>query len=329
MPWIEVPDFQPRRPAQAKAQETRAWYSIKNAASEDEAEILLYDEIGGWLGVTADEFVAELGAITAPKIKVRISSPGGSVFDGIAIANALRSHPAQTTVQIDSLAASIASVIAMAGDRVVAAPNATLMVHDASGMCLGDAAEMQKMAEVLDLISNNIADVYAAKAGGTRDEWRAVMRNETWYLPEDALKAGLVDEVMSAKQAPAEDEPAQMRARFDPAAYGYRGPAEPERPKPGPPPARPEPAAEAPAPALVISVADALTETEVAALRELAQAHLDTAPLDPPATTDLDELADEQPDDWAASLAHLTTPAPWGQALEHLTQTPASSATDA
>jgi hypothetical protein len=94
-------------------------------------------------------------------MRVRINSPGGSVFEGIAIANALRAHPATVTVQVDGIAASIASVIAMAGDRVEMAPNSMLMIHEASGVCMGDMAEMTKMAEVLDLISTNIANAYA------------------------------------------------------------------------------------------------------------------------------------------------------------------------
>lgn len=224
--------------------EARSWYRITNAA-DDEAEVMLYDEVGGWLGATADEFINDLRGITASNILLRVNSPGGSVTEGIAIANALRSHPANVTVQVDGIAASIASVIAMAGDQVRMMPNALLMVHEASGLCVGDAAEMIKMAEVLDKISGNIADAYATRAGGTRDEWRQVMRNETWYTAEEAVKAGLADEaVPSKKQAQPEpdgDEPEpEMRRAFDLAAYGYQGPKQPETPKPTPPPAAPE-----------------------------------------------------------------------------------------
>ncbi|MGW3144845.1 head maturation protease, ClpP-related [Streptomyces sp. NPDC001177] len=225
--------------------EARSWYRITNAA-DDEAEVMLYDEVGGWLGATADEFIADLKGVTAKSLRVRVNSPGGSVFEGIAIANALRSHPAQVTVQVDGIAASIASVIAMAGDRVEMAPNTMLMIHDASGLCMGNASDMEEMAELLDLISDNIADAYAAKAGGTRDEWRDLMRAETWFLPEDAVKAGLADEATKApKQGtppePDEDEPEpEMRRRFDLTAYGYTGPRQ-EAPKPTPPPVAPEP----------------------------------------------------------------------------------------
>ena len=145
--------------------------------------------------------IAELRGITASQILLRVNSPGGSVTEGIAIANALRSHPASVTVQVDGIAASIASVIAMAGDRVRMMPNALLMVHDASGLCVGDAAEMIKMAELLDKISDNIASAYAARAGGTEAEWRQVMKEETWYRGEDAVEAGLADEVVPMPKA--------------------------------------------------------------------------------------------------------------------------------
>ena len=216
--------------------EARSWYRISNAADSDEAEVMLYDEIGGWFGSTADELIAELRQITAPRMRVRVNSPGGSVFEGIAIANALRSHPANVTVQVDGIAASIASVIAMAGDRIEMAPNTMMMIHDASGVCLGNASDMEEMAELLDLISDNIADAYATRAGGTREQWRERMRAETWYLPEDAVENGLADEAISAPKAadpvePAEEDDPDMARAFDLAAYGYSGPKQPE-PKP-------------------------------------------------------------------------------------------------
>src|SRR6059036_2863063 len=124
--------------------EAQSWYRITNAADSDEAEVMLYDEIGGWYGATADQFIADLRGITSPNLRVRINSPGGSVFEGIAIANALRSHPGNVVIQVDSVAASIASVIAMAGDRVEMAPNSMLMIHEASGRAWGKPATRRK-----------------------------------------------------------------------------------------------------------------------------------------------------------------------------------------
>jgi len=266
--------------------EAQSWYRITNAADSDEAEVMLYDEVGGWFGATADQFIADLRGITAPNLRVRINSPGGSVFEGVAIANALRSHPANVTVQVDGIAASIASVIAMAGDRVEMAPNTMLMIHDASGVCLGDASDMEEMAELLDLISDNIADAYASRAGGTREQWRDRMRAETWYLPEDAVDAGLADEATKtpkqgepAEEPDEEDEPDMARA-FDLAAYGYAGPKR-EAPKPAPPAASSEQAV-----TLTFPVGSVIDETVLAALRAAVEQRGEPAPAPVPEVVD-------------------------------------------
>lgn len=313
------------------------WYRITNAASQDEAEVMLYDEVGGWYGATADQFIADLRGVTAPNLRVRVNSPGGSVFEGIAIANALRSHPANVTIQVDGIAASIASVIAMAGDRIEMAPNTMLMIHDASGVCLGNASDMEEMAELLDLISDNIADAYAARAGGTRDEWRARMRAETWYLPEDAVENGLADEALPVPKREEQPEPAaEMRREFDLTAYGYTGPKQPE----------PAPVPEA-QPTLLISVADLLDEDTVARLRAAvtpqtpaepapaapAPVEEPAAPAEPVAVVEehpaepAPEPAPEPVDEWAAAVARLTQPDtdPWAAAVARFTRTTSAS----
>ena len=322
--------------------EARSWYRITNAADPDEAEVMLYDEIGGWFGATADQFIEDLKGVTAPSLRVRVNSPGGSVFEGIAIANALRSHPANVTIQVDGIAASIASVIAMAGDRVVMAPQTMMMIHDASGLCLGNASDMEEMAELLDLISDNIADSYAARAGGTRDQWRARMRTETWYLPEDAVEAGLADEALPVpKRKEEEQEPAaEMRKSFDLTAYGYTGPKQPD----------PAPKQE---PTLVISVGDILDAETVARLRAAVAPQASAEPVpepveepapapelqgehgpelvsftpDPEPTAAVDEPPTEPVDEWTALVAHLTPPDPdpWAELVSHLTEPTASS----
>lgn len=302
--------------------EAQAWYRITNAADPDEAELLLYDEIGGWWGCTADQLIADLRGITAPRMRVRVNSPGGSVFEGVAIANALRSHPASVTIQVDGIAASIASVIAMAGDRVEMAPQTMLMIHDASGLCMGNAADMAEMEELLDLISNNIADAYAARAGGTREQWRQAMRDETWYLPEDAVAAGLADEAIPAPKAgqPAEepeeeDEPDMARA-FDLAAYGYIGPRQSE----------------------LTMETSTLSEDIRSLIGEEVAAQLRAAVGEPGLEQPGEELAEpnaeatpaepEPVDAWAAAVARITQPAPdpWAASVAHLTTTASSSA---
>lgn len=320
--------------------EAQPWYRITNAADPDEAELLLYDEIGGWWGCTAEQMIADLRGITSPNIRVRVNSPGGSVFEGIAIANALRSHPANVTVQVDGIAASIASVIAMAGDRIEMAPNTMMMIHDASGLCYGNASDMEELAELLDLISDNIADAYAARAGGTRDEWRARMKAETWYLPDDAVENGLADEAIQAPKAatpaepdPDEDDEPDMERAWDLAAYGYTGPAKPEAPKPGPLPA----AAPAGAVTLTFPIGSAVDETLIETLRAAVQqpgepvaeapAAADAPAVEPETPPDEPVIEADPADEWAAAVAHLTEPKPdpWADAFAHLTNPTASS----
>lgn len=176
------------------------WYSITNEADDEtveepNAQVYIYDEIGGSFGVSADEFVRELNGITAKKIDVRINSPGGSLFDAIAIYNALVAHPAYVTSYVDSLAASAASIVALAGDEVVTMVGAQWMIHDALGIEYGNAADMKAMATFLDRQSDNIASIYAEKAGGTIEDWRARMLAETWMMAPEAVELGLSDRV--------------------------------------------------------------------------------------------------------------------------------------
>jgi len=179
-----------RRPA---ARLNPTWYRISNKA-EDTTLIDIYDEIS-WFGISAADFVKELRAVSTPKIELHINSPGGDVFDGVAIYNALRQHDAQVHVVIDSLAASAASFIAMAGDKITATATAMLMIHDAWGLVIGNAADMREMADLLDKHSDNIASIYAVRAGGDTASWREKMGEEIWYNADEAYKAGLVDEI--------------------------------------------------------------------------------------------------------------------------------------
>jgi ATP-dependent protease ClpP protease subunit len=203
----------PLRPPSAGAAD---WYRITNLA--DSAEVVIYDEIGWW-GTSAADFMNELKQITADTITLRLNSPGGDVFDGVAIMNALRSHPATVTTQVDGLAASIASVIALAGDRIVMQPGATMMIHDASGMCYGQAPDMRELADMLDRHSDNIASLYAERAGGTVAEWRERMRGEAWFNADEAVAAGLADEV--GQRRATNDEPATNS--WDLARFRYAG----------------------------------------------------------------------------------------------------------
>lgn len=179
--------------------------------SEDGAptRIDLFDEIGFW-GVTAQDFVDELLAIDAATIELHVNSPGGDVFDGIAIMNALADHPATVNVVVDGIAASAASFIAMAGDSVKMNRGSQLMIHDALGFCVGNAADMDEMSALLSRISDTIAGLYSDRAGGKVEDWRDLMRAETWYSAVEAVDAGLADEAVSGPKSAdesAEEEP--------------------------------------------------------------------------------------------------------------------------
>lgn len=183
---------------------SRSWYEIKNQAAP-EADVYVYDEIGCY-GISAKEFVRDLRAVSAPLINLHVNSPGGDVFDGVAIYNSLKQHKAAVHVFIDGIAASSASFIAQAGDRVVMAPSATMMIHEPYGLAMGDAGTMAKMAGTLDKVGDTIASIYAERAGGTEAEWRQRMQAETWYRAQEAVSAGLADE-MSSSMAPANMAP--------------------------------------------------------------------------------------------------------------------------
>jgi len=174
-----------------------SWYKIVNKA--EKAEIWIYEQIGEdfWSGggVTAKKFQEELAGIKAKQIDLHINSPGGQVFEGVTIYNLLKQHDATITTYIDGLAASIASVIALAGDKVVMAENALYMIHNPTGMVWGPAAEMRKMADVLDKIRSTMSTVYTGKTGKTEDEINGLLDAETWMTAAEAKEAGFVDEI--------------------------------------------------------------------------------------------------------------------------------------
>lgn len=179
------------------------WYSLKNSVDADEATLYIYDEImpaylAEWFGgVSAEGLIAELNKISAKTINVRINSPGGSVFEAIAIYNALVSHDATINVYVDALAASAASVIAMSGDKVTMMVGSQMMIHDAMGIEMGNAKDLRDFATFLDKQSDNIASVYANKAGGDVADWRALMVAETWLFANETVEYGLADEIYS------------------------------------------------------------------------------------------------------------------------------------
>ena len=173
----------------------QSWYSIKAKAS-DTAEISIYDEIGFW-GVSAASFAQDLKSCgnNLKQINLHIHSPGGDVFDGIAIYNLLKNHPANVTVYIDGLAASMASVIAMAGNEIIMPENAMMMIHKPWGIQGGDAEDMRKYADLLDKVENTLIPAYANKTGKTPEELAEMLSAETWLNGKECVEQGFADKL--------------------------------------------------------------------------------------------------------------------------------------
>lgn len=173
----------------------QSWYSIK-AKANDTAEISIYDEIGFW-GVSAASFAQDLKDCgnNLKQINLHIHSPGGDVFDGIAIYNLLKNHPANVTVYIDGLAASMASVIAMAGNEVIMPENAMMMIHKPWGIQVGDAEDMRKYADLLDKVENTLIPAYASKTGKTPEELAEMLSAETWLNGKECVEQGFADKL--------------------------------------------------------------------------------------------------------------------------------------
>lgn len=173
------------------------------AQADDVAEILIYDEIGeNWWGegVTAKNFATELAGIRAAKIDVRINSVGGSVFEGNAMYNALVRHPARVDTYVDGIAASIASIIALAGEKVHIAENAFIMIHNPHGVAWGEAKDMRKVADTMDTVKGSLVGTYAKRTGkdvGTIEAW---MDETTWFSAEEAKEHGFVDEITEGRE---------------------------------------------------------------------------------------------------------------------------------
>ena len=183
------------------------WFRIENAAGEPRAKLFLYDEIGWW-GTTASDFADQLNALEVEEIDVHINSVGGDVFDGIAIFNALRTHDAHITTQVDSAALSIASVIAQAGDNRVMVSGSQMMIHEAWGLSIGSAEDMRDFAAVLEKQTANIAGIYAERVGGSgkKKHFLALMRDEHWMNAGETVSEGLADEVFTPETKQPSDD---------------------------------------------------------------------------------------------------------------------------
>jgi ATP-dependent protease ClpP protease subunit len=167
-------------------------------ADDAPPKLYVYDLIGGWDNDAA-EFVKAVHALDSESLDLHVNSPGGFVYDGVAMFEALQESPAQVNVHVDGLAASAASFLAMAGDTVEIAKAGRMMIHDAQGVGIGGPADLREFADLLDEVSGDIAGYYADRAGGTPQAWRKAMNATTWYSASQAVDAGLADRV-SGKQ---------------------------------------------------------------------------------------------------------------------------------
>lgn len=182
------------------------WLSYSpRAAANEAATIHIFDQIGeDWFsnsGITAKSFADTLQAVGPGPLNVEINSPGGNVWDGLAIYNMLRGRQSAVTTRVVGVAASIASIIALAGDTVEIADAALMMIHDPSGLTAGTSDDMRKMADALDQHAAILSGVYEKKTGKTASAIRAAMKAETWFTSAEAITFGLADKLSEEKPA--------------------------------------------------------------------------------------------------------------------------------
>lgn len=194
----KVKQISQRQATQVK--KTESWFRMA-ARGETEAEIYIYDEIG-FQGVSAKQFISDLQALGEIKhINLHINSPGGSIFEGIAIFNALKYHPAAITVHVDGVAASMASVIAMVGNPVIMPANSFMMIHKPWAVAGGDADDMRDFAELLDKTEAVLIPAYAAKTGLAHEVIAGMLKEETWMDGTQCVSLGFADQLAPAVQA--------------------------------------------------------------------------------------------------------------------------------
>jgi ATP-dependent Clp protease protease subunit len=190
------------------------WYAIQSTENGSAQEVHIYDEIGGY-GVGAKEFIAELKQHSGNRIHLRINSVGGSVTEGLAIANAIKRHKGGVTAHVDGLAASMATVIAVSADETVMADNGIFMVHEPWSVGQGTADDLRAEAAVLDKMKKSLVRAYTKKTGMDDDEVEDLMRAETWMNAQEALSLGFIDYIEDGMEAAASITPEAARARFD------------------------------------------------------------------------------------------------------------------
>lgn len=243
-----------------------SWYSIK-ALSRGTVEVLLYDEIGAW-GISAQQFAKDLKAVgDVSRIDLRVHSPGGDVFEGTAIYNLLKHHPARVEGYVDGLAASMATVILMACDVVYIPENGLMMIHKPWGITGGDADDMRRYVELLDKIEDTMVMAYASKTGKSAEDIKALLKEETWMTGKEAIEAGFADQLTEPLAAAAHLNSKRMQ-EFTHMPEALKALLQP-RANITVPPANPTPAPAAPS--ALAPVAAVPSEAEVLARAQAAE----------------------------------------------------------
>lgn len=203
-------------------------YRLVNRSGSKSADLFIYDDIGeGFFGgITAQQVVADLKTLgVVDTLNVRINSGGGSVFEGVAIFNAIDRNPARVVVHIDGIAASIASIIAMAGAEIRIASNAMVMIHDPAGFSIGTAEDMRRAADLLDTVRGTLVDTYVKRTGNDAGKVSDWMARETWMTAREAVDNGFADSITEPLQIAACGD--LSRFKNVPAALRNKGAARP------------------------------------------------------------------------------------------------------
>ena len=204
-------DGEVREDSNLKNLKNMNWYNIKNL-SESSTEVVIYDEIGAW-GVDSKSFIEEVKQISTENILLRINSPGGSVIDGLSIHDAIKRMPQNVTAQIEGLAASIASIIALGADQVTMSENSLFMIHNVWGGETGGAKDMRKAADLMDKMGDRLVNIYVGKTGLDESTIRNWMDEETWFTADEALEAGVINLV---------EKPIALAAKYDVQKLNYK-----------------------------------------------------------------------------------------------------------
>jgi ATP-dependent protease ClpP protease subunit len=183
-------------------------HQFKAEHTNDADTITIYGDIGeSWWGdsTSAKDIEDALKNVSSDTINIHLNSPGGDVFDGIAIYNQLKNHSAKVVIHVDGLAASAASLIAMAGDEIIMNTGSMMMIHEASTWAWGNKGDFKKTLNALEGIDKSIADIYMTRFQGERSEIEALIQKEEWFTASEAVEVGLADRVNETKVEPEEN----------------------------------------------------------------------------------------------------------------------------